>query len=127
MLKDGNLEVDKNVSQKTLWKHLSNTNLVEISLQEELLEDVDEFWHGRKPFFEVLDQLHGPQAVDHVEADVDLDVRQAIRQFDDRHLRANRINQCFAFLYIYKYVCTFWDMLSPNFFIRDSIVCKTTG
>jgi hypothetical protein len=61
-------------------------HLVEISLQQKLLEDVDEFGHRRKSLLEVLDQLHRPQPVGHVEADVDLDVRQAVRQLDDRDL-----------------------------------------
>jgi len=69
-------------------KNQLKSNLVEISLQQELFEDVDEFWQGRKAFLEVLDQFHRPKAVGHVEADVDLDVGQPIGHLDDRHLKS---------------------------------------
>ena len=55
------------------------TDLVEIVLQQELLEDVGEFRQGRVPLLVELDQLGGPQPVVHVEADVHADVGLAIR------------------------------------------------
>ena len=64
-----------------------NFNLVEISLQKELFENVDEFRQRRKSLLEVLDQLHRPEAIGHVEADVNLDVGQTISHLDDWNLQ----------------------------------------
>ena len=63
-----------------------SADLVEISLKQKLLQDVDELRQGREPLLEVLDQLDRSQAVGHVEADVDLDVSQPVGQLDDRNL-----------------------------------------
>ena len=61
--------------------------LVEITLKEELLEDVDELGERREAALEVLDQLGRLDAVEQVERDVHLDVRQPVRQLDDRDLQ----------------------------------------
>lgn len=65
----------------------TNSHLIEITLIEELLENVDQFGQGWKSLFEVLDQFHSTQAVGHVEADVDSNARQVIGQLDDRYLQ----------------------------------------
>ena len=61
--------------------------LVEITLKEELLEDVDELGERGEAALEVLDQLGRLDAVEQVERDVHLDVRQSVRQLDDRDLQ----------------------------------------
>ena len=74
-----------------------NTHFIEISLEEELLEDVDELWQGGKDLLEVLDELRGADAVHHVEADVHLDVRPLVGQFNDGDLKTSvncQFEQC---------------------------------
>ena len=65
--------------------------LVEITLKEELLEDVDELGERGEAALEVLDQLGRLDAVEQVERDVHLDVRQPVRQLDDRDLQKFKI------------------------------------
>ena len=64
-----------------------DTDLVEIVLQEELLQDVGEFRQGGVALLVELDQLGGPQPVVHVEADVHADVGLAVSHLDYGHLR----------------------------------------
>ena len=60
--------------------------LIEITLIEELLENIDEFWKRWVSFFKVFDELCGTQTISHVETDVHLDTSHVISQFDDRNL-----------------------------------------
>ena len=52
-----------------------------------MLEDIDKFWQDREPLLEVLDELRGPEAVGHVEADVDPDPGPVVGQLDDGYSR----------------------------------------
>ena len=60
--------------------------LVEITLIEELLENIDQFWKSWVSFFKVFDELCSTQTIGHVETDVHLDTSHVISQFDDRNL-----------------------------------------
>ena len=64
-----------------------DTNLVEISLMEELFKDVGKFGQCRPFVAEMLYKLCGPQATGHVEADVHFDPGHFVLKLDDGDLQ----------------------------------------
>ena len=64
---------------------ISYNHLIEVSLQEELLENTDELLERRELPSVQLHQLHRLQPVGHVEADVHLDLCTLVRQLDYWH------------------------------------------